>query len=328
MKRIIYFHRNRKAGFSIEKVSTPFINLIENKSVYHVPCERANFKSLIRNLWFVYRKRERKSVVHVTGDIHYVLLSLIGMKTVLTVHDTCTLDYNKGGFLKKKLVKMLWFSLPIRLATRVVCISEKTKESVMKHVGRKDLTVIPNSVDEAIEFRPKVEKSGKLRLLIVGTNPNKNVEGQIEALKGLDCVLTIVGRLDRSQEELLKRNGINYINKYDLEDSELYEEYYAADIVLFCSFFEGFGMPLIEANKAGTPVICSDIPVLRETGGDAALYVNPNDREEIRQKIIALSEDNGLRDSLIERGRKNAEKYSIKRIYPLWERLYGEVRGV
>lgn len=325
MKRIIYFHRNKKAGFSIEKVSTPFINLIENKSVYHVPSERANIKSLIKNLWFVYKKRDKKSIFHVTGDIHYVLLSLIGMKTILTVHDTCTLDFNKGSFLKKKLVKFLWFSLPLRLAKKVVCISENTKKSLMTHVRRKDLIVIPNSVDEAIEFHAKPEKSEKLRLLIIGTNPNKNVEGQIEALKGIDCILTIIGRLNRSQEELLKRNEIKYINRYDLEDGELYEEYYAADIVLFCSFFEGFGMPLIEANKAGTPVICSNIPVLKEIGGDAAIFVNPKDKEEIRKKIIELSKDKELRNSLIENGRKNAENYNINRIYPLWEKLYSSL---
>ena len=322
MKKIIYFHRNKKAGFSIEKVSKPYIDKVDDKIVLNVPEHRASPLSVLKNLIFIFKNRQRGTIHHITGDIHYGILALLGHKTVLTVHDTGTVDFNKAGCLKKMITRFFWFKIPLKLATKVVCISEETKKNVARYTARKDIVVIPNSVDTAIKFQPKGMLNKTPRLLIVGTNPNKNLELQIKALADIDCELVIIGKLSDNQKKLLTELNINYINLQGLSDEELYEEYYKADIVLFCSLFEGFGMPVIEAQQAGCPVICSDIPVLKEVGGDGALYVDPSDEISMRNGVNEVLKNEALRRLLIEKGRENVARYDIERIFPLWTKLY------
>ena len=157
---------------------------------------------------------------------------------------------------------------------------------------------------------------------MIGTSPNKNIERQIIALQGLKCHLTIIGKLTNEQIELLEENEITYSNKINLSDSEVYDEYYKADLVMFCSLFEGFGMPIVEANKAGTPVLCSDIPVMHEVGKEAAYFVNPFDISSIRQGVLDIMENYELRQDLIVRGIRNSERYEVEKIFPLWEKVY------
>lgn len=323
MKHIVYFHRNIKAGYSIEKVSRPYIEMIAEKSVHNMPCERATPFAVLKNLLFIFKRRNKKSIHHITGDIHYGLLALCGRKTVLTIHDTGIVDFSPSvNGLKRYLTKLLWFKIPLKLADRVVCISETTKKHVSKYTKRDDILVVHNSVDSKIKFHAKPDIDGVVKVLLIGSNPNKNIERQFEALAGIDCVVTIIGNLSDAQTELLKKLNITFYNKYDLTDEQVYNEYYINDIVLFCSLSEGFGMPLVEANKAGTPVICSDIPVLHEVGSDAAYFVDPTDISKIREAVIKIKNDNALRQQLITNGIQNAERFDIEKIYPKWEDIY------
>lgn len=323
MRRIIYFHRHPDAGISIEKATSPVIDMMENKEVFNVPCARANPLAMARNLLYVMRRRSRGDIHHVTGDIHYAVAALTGRKTVLTVHDTVTVDFDNGyGRLKKRIFEWLWFRIPLRMADKVVCISESTKKSLQRFTDRTDITVIHNAVGNDIEFRPKTYDGSRLKVLIVGTNPNKNIERQFEALSGVDCFLTVIGNLSDAQKQMLRELNIEYIEKTGLSDAEVDQEYYDADVLLFCSLFEGFGMPVIEANKAGTPVICSDLPVLREVAGEAALFVNPLDAGAIRNAVKELAADIALRKSLTERGAENAKRFSVDKIAGQWRSLY------
>lgn len=322
MKKLIYFHRNRNAGYSIEKVSKPYTDKINDKIILHVPEARASPLSLLRNFIFIFRKRQKDAIHHITGDIHYGLLALIGRKTVITIHDTGTVDFNKGNKIKRWITFLLWFKIPLKIADKIVCISDITKQYVQKYTNRNDILVIPNCVDSQITFHEKKEIRGNLKILMIGTSPNKNIERQIIALQGLKCHLTIIGKLTNEQIELLEENEISYSNKINLSDSEVYDEYYKADLVMFCSLFEGFGMPIVEANKAGTPVLCSDIPVMHEVGNVAAYFVNPFDISSIRQGVLDIMENYDLRQDLIVRGIRNSERYEIEKIYPLWEKVY------
>ena len=113
--------------------------------------------------------------------------------------------------------------------------------------------------------------------------------------------------------------------KINLSDSEMIEEYKKTDVVSFISLFEGFGMPIIEANKVGRPVITSDIPVLREVAGDAAYFVYPNDIESIRNGYIRLLEDADLRLNLVNKGFENAKRFEVNGIRNQRINLYNSI---
>jgi len=325
--RRLFFHRNLKAGYSINRVTQTVISGIPERQEYFVPYVGASLKAILGNLLYVWRHRDPSAVHHITGDIHYCILALIGCKSVLTIHDTVPLDYNQLPQLKKLLMEWLWFRLPLRLATKVVCISESTKRYVMRYTNRQDIEVIHNAVDPAFQEKPyRDDQDGVPTVLMIGTYPNKNLIRTFEALKGLKCKVVIIGRLSMAQQETLAACQLDYVQKEGLSDAQIVEAYESCDIVSFISLFEGFGMIVIEANKVGRPVICSDIPVLREVAGDAALFVNPNDVEDMRKGFEQLLSDDGtLRQSLVHKGFVNVQRFEVSAIRQQWLALYDSI---
>lgn len=321
---ITYFHRNLKAGFSINKVSQYVTKNISDKEEFYVPCSDASLRSIVKNILYVFKHRNRNGINHITGDIHYCIISLIGCKSVLTIHDTVLLDFNKYSRFKKYIFKLLWFDIPLKIATKVVCISNATKNNLLKYTNRKDIIVIPNMLDTAIVPCPPKNHDVK-DILIIGTNPNKNVARMIEALQGLNVTVTIIGKLDSNIKSILCKKEINYINKANLTDQEIINEYNKTDILVFCSLFEGFGMPILEANAVGRSIVCSDLPVLREIAGKSAIFVNPYDVESIKCGITQLISDQGLRNTLIEEGYKNVMRFTPAIIMKQWLSLYNNL---
>ena len=103
------------------------------------------------------------------------------------------------------------------------------------------------------------------------------------------------------------------------------EEYIAADIVVFCSLFEGFGMPIIEAQAIGRPVVTSDRSPMREVTGSGALLVDPKDVSSIRQGIETLISNPDVAESYRRAGLKNAEAYQVSTIADQYFELYQEI---
>lgn len=323
---ITYFHRNKKAGYSIDKVTQLFVSQINYKQEYYVPAIGASVKSLLKNIFFVYRHRNTHAINHITGDIHYCMIALIGCKSVLTIHDTVLLDFNKRSKLKRFFIKLLWFDLPMAIANRVVCISEETRKSLLKYSKRNDIEVIHNIA--SFPCNKEVASSfteEKVKILIIGTSPNKNVLRSIEAIEGLNVVVTIVGRIDKNLLEIIERYRVSYINKTDLTDDEIIEEYRHCNFVIFCSLFEGFGMPILEANAIGRPILCSDIPIMHEVAGEAALFVDPTDVNAIKTGVNVLISDENLRKKLIIKGYENIQRFSPQVIVSKWKKLYSSI---
>lgn len=323
---IIFFHRNKKAGFSINKVTQTVISNIPIRREYFVPDRGASVLSIIKNLFYVWKHHDKKSINHVTGDVHYCILALIGCKSVLTIHDTVSLDFVHLPQYKHFLIKWLWFKFPLKIATKVVCISEETRRHILKYTKRRDIEVIHNAVDPMFVQSPKVFSAAKPKVLLIGTGANKNLIRTFEAIKGMNCLVIIVGKLNDEQRIALDKYHIDYINKVGLSDEELLEEYINCDIVSFISLFEGFGMIVVEANKVGRPVICSDIPVLKEIGGNGALYVNPKDIDDMRRGFNKILSDEQLRNQLVLDGYENAKRFDVEVILRQWIRLYDSMR--
>lgn len=319
--KIIYFHRNHRAGYSINKVTQTVIRDFEDKEEYELPYFGASPLTVLKNLWFVYKHRKKDCINHVTGDVQYAILALVGCKSVLTCHDTVSLDYRRLPWMKRVFIEWLWYRLPLMKATRVVAISEATRQSLKRYTKRDDIMVIHNAIDPM--FFPRLSTCNMPpQILVIGTNPNKNLLRTFEALKGLSCQVHIVGELSTDQQLSLSENRIDYKNSVGLSDLQVLDAYLRSDIVSFISLFEGFGMILVEANKVGRPVICSDIPVLKEVGGDAALFVDPTDTVAMHSGFEQLFNDDTLRKKLVERGFENAKRFDVAEIQRQWLELY------
>lgn len=159
-------------------------------------------------------------------------------------------------------------------------------------------------------------------ILYVGrADPYKNVSGLVEAFARLrrnlagPVFLRIVGPPDpRYPEpgERAKALGVSDAVRWTgyVSDAELAEAYRGADVVVHPSLYEGFGLPVVEAMASGTPVVCSDIPVLREVAGNAALFAKPEDVDGLADTIRRVLTDRAVADDLRRRGLERARVFT------------------
>ena len=101
--------------------------------------------------------------------------------------------------------------------------------------------------------------------------------------------------------------------------------YAESTALLFCSQLEGFGMPIVEAQTIGVPVITSQHDPMRHVAGDGALFCNPGDPESIRKQMMALVHDKELRDTLIEKGKTNARRFNPQQAVAAHQSVYAAI---
>ncbi|MBJ6119806.1 glycosyltransferase family 4 protein [Pontibacter sp. BT310] len=274
-----------------------------------------------------YARKNQGDVNHITGDIYYAALALDGRRTVLTIHDLESL--HSSSKLKNVILQLLWLKLPVNKVKYVTVISEHSKRQLLYATGisEKKIFVIPNCVNFREEdFRPRRGPiTNKPVLLQVGTKINKNLENLVKAIDGLDCKLCIVGMLSEAQNNLLHNHKIDFENFTNVPDKELKRLYYKADIVTFISTFEGFGLPILEANALGRPVITSNITAMPEVASDAALLVDPADINQIQSAIVQLISDEALREQLVRAGYSNVKRFTPEAVAAQYEVLYQKV---
>ncbi len=307
----------RKPGrfFSLERIFSQLAEKINKEmsvSEWTAPFANASPKDILGNLRAV--RRCHSDVYHVTGDIHYIVWSLPRRRTLLTIHD-CVFLYAATG-IKRRLLKWLFLDMPVRHSHLITTISAATRNDILKFTGcpPEKVVIIPDPVSDTILPVEKVFREDQPVILFVGSTPNKNLLRVTEALKGISCRLDIVGRLAPDQEKALEDNQILFTRSSGLSDSEMAAKYIDADIVLFPSTFEGFGLPIVEGQKTGRPVITSRLSPMDDTAGAGACLVDPYDSNSIREGVSRVIGDRDYREQLIREGFRNISRFSADTI--------------
>lgn len=287
--------------------------------------------------------REDLDLLHVP---HFNAPLLYQGKMILTIHDLIKHD-SKGPstttkkqwlYLFKRFGYLTLTNLIAARADHILVPSNYVKEDVAKrlHIGQEKITVTYEAVagtikEVALTEEEKIKTLNKYQLtqpFIVYTGsvyPHKNVDVLVQAIekhnhnKEMDLQLAIVCSRSvfwqRLNDKIKERNIQSWVKLLGyLDDSEVSKLYSLAMALVHPSKMEGFGLTGLEAMSVGIPVISSNASCLPEVYGDAALYFNPNDVDDLVSSLETLLRDQELRSSLSTQGYLQARKYSWKKM--------------
>lgn len=327
--KVVHFQRRPEKGFhSLERYFCDVRDALPPDIAVEVSVNRYLSRGLLRRCYDIFRARVNQGEVnHVTGDVHFLTFLLDRRKTILTILDCGTLDRLKGW--RRWVLWALWFWLPSKRCAAITVISQSTKREVLKHVrcDPAKIEVVYCTVSPEFGPSPYVFNGSCPTILQIGTKPNKNIERVAVALGGMRCRLVVVGELSAAQQSVLRERGIDFESHVDVKRDQLASLYRHADLVMFASVYEGFGLPIVEANAVGRPVITSCVAAMPEVGLDAACYVDPYDVASIRGGVDRICRDEGYRQKLIENGFRNVERFRPAAIAAQFAELYRRVHG-
>lgn len=251
---------------------------------------------------------------------------------VLIVHDLAFIHYPQFIAWHHRWFYKLFTKKFLRKAKEMITVSEFSKIDIMQQYGvpAEKITVVqgaarcgfrPLSWQEREVVKGSYADGREYFLFTGGIHPRKNLMNLLKAFslfkkwQHSNMKLLIAGRLAWQYDDVLTKLK-TYKYRDDvlllgyLPDEQLMKVTAAAYAMVYPSFFEGFGLPIVEAMQSGVPVISSNAGSMPEVGGDAALYADPNDPDAIAKQMLNLYRDEILKSSLAEKGKERAALFN------------------
>lgn len=322
--KVTFFHRRPSDGnYSIEGLFNVLRCFMDREVECRVLISRFVSKGIFKRVFNIFEAVfYQGDINHVTGDVHFLTYLLRKRKTILTIHD-CVILYNTNG-IRQRLLKYFWYIIPEKRVALITVVSESTKVELLKMIScdPKKIVVVPNCISDRFTRKDKKFNKEKPIILQVGTGKNKNLLRVIEAVKGIPCLLMIIGRMNKDQKDALSKNNVDFYNAWDLTEEDVVSCYETCDILTFVSTYEGFGMPILEANAVGRAVITSNLMSMPEVAGGAASIVNPYSINEIRSAILKIISDESYRGDLVRKGYVNVSQYRPEIVSGMYLKQY------
>ena len=274
-------------------------------------------------------------------------LKKAGIKSIVTIHDLIFMRYPHYFPWIDRRVYLSKVKHAVKEADVVIAICEQTKRDLveMLNVSPDKIEVcyqscheqfqMPCIPDEVINTRSKYGIDRDYILYVGAFEERKNILNLIEGYSyfgtSLDLVLVGKGKnylqlVESKIKECNVDNNVKILS--DVPMSDLKGLYTGAEVFCFPSFFEGFGIPIIEAMFSGTPVITSQGSCFPEVGGDGAIYIDPNSSYQIGKALFHIMNNPDLKQSLIEEGKKHVQQFSrestARRLYEVYKQVLEE----
>jgi len=278
----------------------------------------------------------RKHQIDIYHCLDHILPIFIPTRhAVVTVHDLTFLSYKKMHSWGTRLYFPNFIEASLKKAERIICVSETTKRDVVSYYGvpTQKIKVIHHGIGSHFHTYYKSNNDSRVKevkqryniehdfFLFVGTlEPRKNILTLIRAFYDLGELrtkynLVIAGKKGWQFSEIFELVG-----ELSLEDRVVFTGYVPDDVLVslyngarifvYPSYYEGFGLPPLEAMACGTPTIVSNTSTLPEIVGSSALQVDPNNVKQLKQAILKILTDRKLEKNLIKKGLQNAKKFT------------------
>jgi glycosyltransferase involved in cell wall biosynthesis len=322
---VVFAQKARRGLFELSEESTlEWVSVSDKNPAIRLIWEQAAFPGLVR--------RHKVDLLH---SLHYTRPLKLPCKSVVTFHDMTFLLFPQFHTRAKRLFFPLAIRYSAASADAIIADSENTRQDAIRLLGISPQKIfgVPLGVDE--RFRPftdpfilsQVKEKYTLPdhfILYVGlVEPRKNLSLLVESYKnliseGIPHPLVIVGRLGWMYQSVLKeierlglKDRVHFTGYIPFQDLPMV--YNLADIFVYPTVYEGFGLPPLEAMACGTPVITTAVSSIPEHVGDAGILVPPNDARAITRAMAAVLSDAALKEKLIERGPKQASYFTWER---------------
>lgn len=254
------------------------------------------------------------------------------VKSVVVIHDLIFIRFPELYSKIDQKIHVQKVTHACNIADKIIAISEQTKEDIISFlkINPNKISVVYQGCRDAFQTEYNMKSQSIVRrkyklpkkyILSVGTiEKRKNLMNTVEAISDFDYMhLVVIGRETKYAsivKKFIQENNMNHRVHFlkDISTNELASIYQLADIFVYNSIFEGFGIPIIEALFSKTPVITSTGSCFWEAGGKYSWYVNPNDSSELKLSILELWNSPETKKEMAERGFEFVQKFRHKNI--------------
>ena len=285
-------------------------------------------------------------IVHDMSGMAPFALGSGNTKTLVMLYDVIPLSYPGVSTQWDTLVYRHWLPLILPRVDGILTISDCSKLDIMKYMKLAEEKIHnisggvhpryqSSSLEEIRAAQNQYQLPNRYILFVGSSDKRKNLLGCLEAYAKLDSSLfphhlVIVGPKQRVHEKIQQivqqlqlENRVHFTGYVAADD--LASVYSGADLFLFPSFYEGFGLPVLEAMACGTPVICSNVSSLPEVVGDAAITVNPYQMDELVNAIRRVLSDSTLREEMRGKGLIHANQFTWQKSAQATLNIYHEL---
>jgi len=299
--------------------------------------ESRRYLSLRQSLHLAFVIWREKNIVHLPNQ-HFARYAIFRRRSfIVTVHDIARFRF---GFDPESLIERLMLKLDvlgIKRATHIIATSRHTKDDLIKYLGipKDNISLIYDGTNCRV-FKPRSEENhnGRYILYVGSERPRKNLGRLFEAFAELkrefaNLKLVKVGPVGRNQS--YRRETMHKLDNLAITDdvvfvdyvqeADLVSYYTSAELLAYPSFYEGFGLPPLEAMCSGCPVVTSNTSSLPEVVGEAGIMVSPTDNNGWVEAMRRVLTDRDLRDDMVRKGLEQAKKFS-------WDRTAAETLAV
>ena len=337
-----YAQENEYYGYSPQPPNPQRVNLFDEKKL-SVKTPPLGVGGLLWRSFFIKKDLQRDSIQVYHGLSNELPFGLkkSGIKSVVTIHDLIFERYPRLYPFFDTLIYKFKFRNACKNADIIVAVSEQTKRDIVEFydINPDKIKVIYQDCDEVFQVKLSEEtiknitakyEIKKKYILSVGTIiERKNQASLVAAFHKLNLSnyqLILVGGHSKYQnqiEKYIQENQVQHVkilNKVPFQD--LPALYQGASLFVYPSFFEGFGIPIVEALHSGVPVIAATGSCLEEAGGNGALYADPTNINDLADKMMTVLANKDLQKTLVEAGQKHVQKFAAERIAGELQEIY------
>jgi glycosyltransferase involved in cell wall biosynthesis len=345
-----YYPDNKYILFAPKQKENSRLNLILSRTNTFFVFPRGIAK-IFSSLWRISGikkdiRKQNPAIYHGLSNELPVGIKKTGVKSIVTVHDLIFIRYPEYYKPIDRFIYRLKFKAACKTADKIIAISECTKRDIVSffHIPEDKIKVIyqgchPNfgvkiSEEKKQEIKSKYFLPPRFILFVGSIEARKNLLLTVKALEDVsdDIHLVAAGKFTPYQsvvEQYAEKSGIksrlHILNNVPFED--LPALYQSAAIFVYPSFFEGFGIPVIEALSSEIPVVAATGSCLEEAGGPCSIYVNPYDAAELSERIMEIMNNPELTNKMIESGKEYVKRFSENAIAAEIMNIYLQVNS-